>query len=101
MGDTMIDRPLLWLSAGVVTAGVSVAMIAGAGFAVADDGTTSGCGKGSSSETSNSTENKQDSDKQGLKPEKNENNKETPASNEPSATATMRTRQPFLVSEQE
>jgi hypothetical protein len=84
----MIDRLLLWLSAGVITAGVPLAMIAGAGVAVADDGTTSGSGTGSSSDSSNSTENKQDSDKQGPKPGKNGDKKQTPASDEPSAKPT-------------
>ena len=32
----MVDRFLVWLSAGVVTAGVSAAMVAGAGIAAAD-----------------------------------------------------------------
>ena len=47
----MIDRFLAWLGAGVVTAGVSAAMIAGAGHALADDGPTSGNGSGTSSVT--------------------------------------------------
>jgi hypothetical protein len=33
----MVDRFLVWLGAGVVTSGVSAAMIAGAGLAVADE----------------------------------------------------------------
>jgi hypothetical protein len=32
----MVDRFLLWLGAGVVTAGMSPAMLTGAGFAAAD-----------------------------------------------------------------
>ena len=65
----MFDWFLLWLSAGVVTAGVSMAMVAGAGFAVADDGATSGAGSESSSEATNSTGKKPDSDKDAPKPE--------------------------------
>jgi hypothetical protein len=59
----MVDRFLLWLGAGVVTAGVSAAMIAGAGFAAADDGSAPGAGSGTSSETSNSAGSKEDSGK--------------------------------------
>ena len=57
----MVDRILAWLGAGVVTAGVSAAMIAGAGFAVADDGSTPG--SGTSAETSNTAGSKEDSGK--------------------------------------
>lgn len=58
----MVDRFLVWLGAGVVTAGVSAAMIAGAGLAVADESSPSGAGGATSSESSNSTGNKEDSD---------------------------------------
>jgi hypothetical protein len=86
MGDTMVDRLLVCLGAGVVTAGVSMAMLAGAGFAVADDGSTAGAGQGSSSEASNATEKKQDSDKDAPKQDpKNEDKKDTPASDEQSS----------------
>jgi hypothetical protein len=80
MGDGMFDRFLVWLSAGVVTAGVSIAMVAGAGLALADDGQTSGAGKGTSSESSNSAGKKPDSDKEGSKPEpKNDDKTGKPA----------------------
>jgi Alpha/beta hydrolase family len=59
----MVDRFFLWLGAGVVTAGVSVAMIAGAGLAVADDGSTSVTGGATSSESSNATGSNEDSGK--------------------------------------
>ena len=52
-----------------------MAMMAGAGFAVADDGHTSGAGKESSSESSNSTGKKPDSDKDGSKPEAKKDDK--------------------------
>ncbi len=78
----MFNRFLLWLSACVVAAGVSTAMVAGAGLAFADDGTTSGTGSGSSSQSSNSTGKKADSRKEGSKPKPK---KEPPASNEQSA----------------
>lgn len=85
----MAYRFLLWLSAGVVTAGVSMAMVAGAGFAVADDGATSGTESGASSDSSNSTGKKPDSDKHESKAEpKNDDKKDTPASNEQSADPT-------------
>lgn len=82
----MLDRFLLWLSAGVVTAGVSMAMVAGAGFAVADDGTPSGAGGGTSSESSNSTAKKADSDKD-EKESKPDPKKDEPARGEQSADA--------------
>ena len=59
----MVDRFLQWLGVGVVTAGVSAAMLAGAGLAVADDASSSGAGGTTSSESSNSTDSKEDSDK--------------------------------------
>lgn len=57
----MVDRFLVWLGAGVVTAGVSAAMIGGAGLAVADEGSPSGTGGATSSESSNSAGSKEDS----------------------------------------
>jgi pimeloyl-ACP methyl ester carboxylesterase len=59
----MVDRFLVWLGAGVVAAGVSVAMIAGAGLAVADDSPPSSAGGDTSSESTNSTEGNEDSGK--------------------------------------
>lgn len=56
----MVDRFLVWLSAGVITAGVSAAMVAGAGVAIAEDGSDAG-GTGTSQSTSESTESKPDS----------------------------------------
>ena len=64
----MFDRSLVWLSAGVVAAGVSMAMVGGAGIAAADDGATAKGDAGTSSESSNSTGKKPDSEKQGSKP---------------------------------
>jgi acetyl esterase/lipase len=52
MGDTVIDRLLPWLGAGVVAAGVSAAAIGGAGLAVADDGSAGGVGAGNTSSDS-------------------------------------------------
>lgn len=57
----MVDRFLMWLSAGVVTAGMSAAMVAGAGAAIADDGSSSSAGGTSSSESSNSADSTKDS----------------------------------------
>lgn len=59
----------------MVTAGVSAAMIAGAGHALADDGPTSGNGSGTSSESSNPSGSKEDSGKDtpgGGKPSEND-----------------------------
>jgi pimeloyl-ACP methyl ester carboxylesterase len=57
----MGDRFLVWLGAGMVTAGVAAAMVAGAGVAVADSPPGSD-GKGAtSSESAKPTENKADS----------------------------------------
>ena len=64
----MFDRSLVWLSAGVVAAGVSMAMVGGAGIAAADDGATAKGDAGTSSESSNSIGKKPDSEKQGSKP---------------------------------
>ena len=60
----MVDRFLAWVGAGVVTAGVSVAMIAGAGLAAADDDSASGGAGGTPPRSSSSSESKEDS-KQG------------------------------------
>nr|WP_090279221.1 hypothetical protein [Mycolicibacterium komanii]CRL75041.1 Lipocalin family protein [Mycolicibacterium komanii] len=57
----MVDRILMWLGAGVVTAGMSAAMVAGAGAATADDGSSSNAGGASSSESSNSAGSTKDS----------------------------------------
>ncbi|OBK73081.1 alpha/beta hydrolase [Mycobacterium sp. 1164985.4] len=57
----MVDRFLMWLSAGVVAAGMSAAMVAGAGVAIAEDGSSSDGGGTSSSESSNSADSTKDS----------------------------------------
>jgi pimeloyl-ACP methyl ester carboxylesterase len=64
----MVDRFLVWLGVGVVTAGVTMAMMAGVGVASAETGSESGGGTKSSQE-SNSTDNKQDSDENDPGPE--------------------------------
>ncbi|HET6735417.1 alpha/beta hydrolase fold domain-containing protein [Mycobacterium sp.] len=61
----MTDRFSLWLGAGVVTAGVSAATIAGAGLAAADDGSAAGTGEKTTSESSNSPGAKPDSNDDG------------------------------------
>jgi hypothetical protein len=55
----MVDRFLVWLGTGIVTAGLSAAMLAGAGVAIATDGTSSEGGGASAS--SNSADSKGDS----------------------------------------
>jgi pimeloyl-ACP methyl ester carboxylesterase len=57
----MMARFLLWLSAGALSVGLLIATLAGAGAAVADDGTASNSGKATSSESSNPTVRKHDS----------------------------------------
>ncbi|MGZ5396208.1 MAG: alpha/beta hydrolase family protein [Mycobacterium sp.] len=57
----MVDRFLVWLGTGVVTAGVTAAMLAGAGVAIATDGASSDGGGATTSESSNSPESKNDS----------------------------------------
>ncbi|KUI22808.1 hypothetical protein AU193_11035 [Mycobacterium sp. GA-1285] len=57
----MADRFLMWLRAGVVTAGLSAALLAGAGAAVADDGSTSDAGGTTSSGSSKTTDSAKDS----------------------------------------
>ena len=51
----MVDRFLVWLGAGVVTAGMSLAMISGTATAFADTGSSSDAGGASSSESSESS----------------------------------------------
>ena len=63
----MVDRFLVWLSAGVVTAGVSAAMVVGAGIAAAETGSPGSDAKGTTSaESTKPTENKADSDTDGV-----------------------------------
>src|SRR5262245_59483038 len=57
----MVDRFLVWLGAGMVTAGVAAAMVAGAGVAVADSPPGSDAKGSTSSESAKPTENKADS----------------------------------------
>ncbi|MFV1362664.1 alpha/beta hydrolase [Mycolicibacterium elephantis] len=57
----MGDEILKWFSAGVVAAGVTAAMFAGAGVAIADDGSGSTSNTASTSETSKSAESAEDS----------------------------------------
>lgn len=48
----MVDRFVAWFSVGVLTAGMSVAVLAGAGAAIADDVGSSGAGAANTSESS-------------------------------------------------
>ncbi len=58
----MVNRFVVWLSAGVLAAGMSAAMLANAGVALADDGSSSDTGGSSSSESSsNSADSTKDS----------------------------------------
>ncbi|MFI5509211.1 alpha/beta hydrolase [Mycobacterium sp. NPDC051804] len=57
----MVDRLLVWLGTGVVTAGLSAALLAGAGVATATDGDSSDGGGKSTSESSDSAGKKDDS----------------------------------------
>ena len=57
----MVDRFLVWMGTGIVTAGLSAAMWASAGVATATDGASSAGGGASASESSNSTDGKGDS----------------------------------------
>jgi hypothetical protein len=61
----MLDRFLVWLGAAMVTAGVTAAMVAGAGIAAADSPPGSDANGTTSSESAKPTENKPDSDKDG------------------------------------
>src|SRR6185437_12186013 len=58
----MVRRVLVWLGAGMLTAGVAAGMVAGAGVASADSPPGSDTKGTTSSESANSTENKPDSD---------------------------------------
>ena len=58
----MVHRVLVWLGAGMLTAGVAAGMVAGAGVASADSPPGSDTKGTTSSESANSTENKPDSD---------------------------------------
>ena len=58
----MSDRILVWLSAGVLTAGVSAATVAGAGVATAQDGAGAGADGHTTSQSSDSPDAKADSD---------------------------------------
>jgi pimeloyl-ACP methyl ester carboxylesterase len=58
----MVDRFLLWLGAGVITAGMSAAMITGAGVAAAEVEGPSDPGGASTSDSTNSPGAKEDSD---------------------------------------
>lgn len=71
----------VWLGAGVVTAGVSAALLAGAGVASADTDAGSDGGGASASDSSNSAADKPDSPK----PKKDEP-KTSPASSQPNAS---------------
>jgi pimeloyl-ACP methyl ester carboxylesterase len=62
----MVDRFLVWLGAGMVTAGVAAAMVAGAGVAVADSPPGSDSKGTTSSESAKPTERKADSDTDGV-----------------------------------
>jgi acetyl esterase/lipase len=61
----MVDRFVVWLGVGVVAAGVSTAMLAGAGVASADSPPGSDTNGATSSESAKPTENKADSDDDG------------------------------------
>lgn len=78
----MGDRFLGWLSAGVFTVGVSMAMLSGAGLAVADDAST-GSDKTSSSESSNSAGKKQGSDNDAPKQDPKNDDKKDQQPSEP------------------
>lgn len=57
----MVDRFLVWLSVSVVTAGMSMSVLAGAAVAAAEDGTSSGAGGATSESRSESADADQDS----------------------------------------
>lgn len=63
----MVDRFLVWLGAGVVTAGLAAAMAAGAGVASADNPSGSDTKAATSSESAKPTGNKADSHKDGTR----------------------------------
>ena len=58
----MADRILAWLGAGILTAGMSVATIAGAGLAIADDGASAGNGGDTASASANPSDAKPNAD---------------------------------------
>jgi hypothetical protein len=58
----MVDRFVVWLGAGIVTAGISAAMLAGTGVAVADTGSGTGAGGTTSSQSTKPAEKKADSE---------------------------------------
>ena len=57
----MVDRFLVWLGTGVITAGISAAVVAGAGVAVATDGASSDGDGGKTSESSDNAGSKNES----------------------------------------
>ncbi|SEH46067.1 hypothetical protein SAMN04489835_0053 [Mycolicibacterium rutilum] len=57
----MVDRFVTWFSVGVLTAGMSAAVLAGAGAAIADETGSSGADKANTSESSKPAENEADS----------------------------------------
>jgi pimeloyl-ACP methyl ester carboxylesterase len=65
----MVDRMLVWLGAGLVTAGVAAGMVAGAGVAIADSADGTDANATASSESSKPTESKADSKPASDKPE--------------------------------
>jgi hypothetical protein len=58
----MVDRFLVWLSAGIVATGLSAATLAGAGVAIATEGAAGDAGGTTSSESTNSADSETDSD---------------------------------------
>lgn len=78
----MIDRFLAWLGAGLLTAGVSAALIAGGGVAAAETESVSDAAGATSSESTNSTGKKPDSE-DGSKPDP----KKDDTTDEPAGTA--------------
>jgi hypothetical protein len=64
----MVDRFLVWLGAGAVTVGVSAALVAGAGVAMATDGDSSDGGGTKTSESSDSPGSNGDSGAQNTSP---------------------------------
>jgi pimeloyl-ACP methyl ester carboxylesterase len=82
----MADRFLVWLGAGMVTAGVAAAMVAGAGVAIADSPPGSDATRATSSESAKPTENKADSDTDGVgtpKPKPSDKKPTTDAATDP------------------
>jgi hypothetical protein len=88
----MVDRFLVWLSAGVITAGM---LLAGAGLAAAEEGSNTGTGDGTSSEASKAAASQKESPKSDLgttKPstdptdEENDHAADEPDTTDPDAT---------------